>query len=128
MDENISDNIEAAYGLAKYYREEGDNKNAEIWALKAMELGCENKAPQLLAEIAIETKSKSTAFTLAKYYWDPERRNIDKARHWAEKAKQFGSRTEAKKFIAEIDEYCARKRVLDNEEEPAVPSSRPFKR
>ena len=103
MDENISDNAQYAYALAEYYREERDNRNAEKFALSAMELGCENKAPILLAKIALETKSKSTAMTLSSYYW--EQGNTSQAEKWATLAQQFGSTVLAPKRLDEIQAH-----------------------
>lgn len=76
--ENRSNNIDAkhlkldkhqCYELAKSFWEKGDAKRAEEWALNAMRIGSKNLAPQLLADIARSTRSKSTAITLASFYW-----------------------------------------------------------
>ncbi len=103
MDENISDNPQSAYALAKFYRDEGNNVNAEEFAIKAMELGCEKEAPQLLAEIALKTQSKSTAITLSSYYWEKE--NVSQAKKWATFAEKFGSKTLAPKRLDEIQAH-----------------------
>ncbi|HEV2614458.1 MAG TPA: hypothetical protein VGV92_07095 [Gammaproteobacteria bacterium] len=101
MDENISDNIQSAYELAEHYHDEDDTINAEKWALKAMELGGENKAPQLLAKIALETKSKSSAITLASYFFK-EHKDFEKALVWANIAIKFGSESVAPQLLEKI--------------------------
>jgi phage shock protein A len=92
---------DAAYNIAQEFRQKGDNKKAEDFALKAMKLGSENLAPQLLAEIAMEIQSKNIAMTLASYYYH-EREDLGKALEWANLAVKFGSKNLAKELIAKI--------------------------
>lgn len=103
MKENIPVNKQQAYALAQVFWSQQEFAKAEQWALEAMKLGSKELAPKLLAEIAINTKSKSTAITLCSYYWEND--NPQQALHWAYKAKEFGSQQLAGKRIAEITAY-----------------------
>ena len=83
-----------------------DNKdyvNAEEWAIRAMRAGSQNLAPKLLADIARSTRSKSTAITLASYYWD--HKEIEQAMGWAKTAKEYGSINLADILITKINTY-----------------------
>ena len=93
-----------AFGLAQEYRQKGDNKNAEAFAIKAIKLGSENLAPKLLAEIATETQSALAAFMLAKHYWKSKK--VEDAYHWATVALKYsGGDGSAIKFVAEIEAH-----------------------
>jgi ATP-dependent helicase/DNAse subunit B len=100
-----------AYARAQKYWTIHNIEKAEAWALRAMKLGSKTLAPQLLADIANSTRSKSMAITLASYHWD--HKAIEKALHWANRAKEFGSIVLADALILKINTHQNALQVQD---------------